>query len=163
MGVPVQALHLAVGEAGHHPDGHGHPETTNFKHPYHPKQHLILPLWPIITSWGVLDLALLLAVGVAGHQFDGHCHPETTNSKHQYHPKQHLILPLCHKITSFGCPSSSSSPGCWRGWAPSRWSWLSGNTFQSLILLAPTSLSKCTWLRNQSPRDKSANLVPFIV
>ena len=51
-GVPDQALLLAVGVAGHHQDGHGRPETTNFKQHYHPKQHLILPLWPIITSWG---------------------------------------------------------------------------------------------------------------
>ena len=34
-GVPDQALLLAVGVAGHHPDGHGRPETTIFKHYYH--------------------------------------------------------------------------------------------------------------------------------
>ena len=43
-GVHDQALLLAVGVAGHHPDGHGGPETINFKHHYHPQQHLLLQL-----------------------------------------------------------------------------------------------------------------------
>ena len=51
-GVLDQALLLAVGVAGHHPDGHGCPETTNFKHHYHPQQLLLLQLCSKITSWG---------------------------------------------------------------------------------------------------------------
>ena len=51
-GVLDQALLLAVGVAGHHPDGHGGPETMTFKHHYHPQQLLLSQLCPKITSWG---------------------------------------------------------------------------------------------------------------
>ena len=51
-GVPDQALLLAVGVAGHHPDGHGRQETTIFKHFNHPEQLLLLQLCPKRTSWG---------------------------------------------------------------------------------------------------------------
>ena len=40
-GVPDQALLLAVGVVGHHPDGLGGPNTTIFKHYYHPQELLL--------------------------------------------------------------------------------------------------------------------------
>ena len=55
-GAPDQALLLAVGVAGHHPDGHGRPETTIFKHYNGPQQLLLLQLCTQITSWGVAAL-----------------------------------------------------------------------------------------------------------
>ena len=78
-------------------------------------------------------------------------------------PQHILLLQLCPKIIFWGCPWSGSEPGCWSGWTPPRWAWLSGNIFQSLILLSPTSLVIGTWLKIQSPRAKMAILVQIIV
>ena len=50
-GVPDQALLLAVGVVGHHHDGHGGLNTTNFTYYYHPKHFLFLQLCPKITPW----------------------------------------------------------------------------------------------------------------
>ena len=79
---------------GHHHDGHGGPNTTNFKHYYHPKQLLFLHLCPKITPGGVPDQVLLLAVGVVGHHHDGHGGLNTTNFTYYYHPKHFLFLHL---------------------------------------------------------------------
>ena len=38
--VPDKAFLLAVGVAGHHQDGHGCPETINFKNHYKPQQYI---------------------------------------------------------------------------------------------------------------------------
>ena len=40
-GAPHQALLLAVGVVGHHPDGHGGLETMNLKRDYPPKPLLL--------------------------------------------------------------------------------------------------------------------------
>ena len=45
-GVLDQALLLVVGVAGHHPDGHGGPETTNFKHHYYPTTYFAVTTLP---------------------------------------------------------------------------------------------------------------------
>ena len=53
LGVPDQALLIAVGVVGYYPNGHGGPETTKPKHYYHPQQLLFLQLFPTFTSWRV--------------------------------------------------------------------------------------------------------------
>ena len=50
-GVLDHALLLDIAGVGYHPDGHGGPETRNFKHDYHPKQLLFNQLCPDISPW----------------------------------------------------------------------------------------------------------------